>query len=482
MISLGPFEPDRGLFAPDVITNVINCLPVTDGWGPMPDLSVISTALGTACLGAVYVRTTTGSYRVIAGTATALYEFDTSTLGWTDISRLAGGAYAVPAGDNWSFQPFGLYLVAVNLADDPQYLDIGSGANFAAIPGSPPKAKYAWVSGEFLVLGHLASFPNKLQTSGIGDLSFWTIGQRGCDIQDFAEGEEIVGGIGAERGAVVFHRTIIRQMVIQTGGDFSFSTSILNPSRGVVAPLSIASIGPGRFVYYSSDGFMMGAEGTPIGRNRVDKWFEGQIASQFTVQAMVDPYEQIVWFKGTRADTTGFLLGYDWGENRWCYSDALIEFMAALVTPGVTINGMDAYYSTFDDASEPFDSRLFTGGAATMAVFDTSHRLCYLTGGNRAATLQTADVALSGFNKRSFLQKARVIGDLGTSYTLKAITADYHGGTRTTGSAITPYSATAICHFRSSALTHALLLEIPANTSWEHVAAIEPTFVTEGER
>ena len=483
MIAIGNFEPDRTIFAPDATSNVINCLPVRDGWGPMPDVSVISTALGTACLGAVYIRTAAGAYRIIAGTATALYEFDSATLGWTDRTRLVGGAYAVPAGDNWSFLPFGLNLLAANITDDIQFLDIGSGTNFAALAGSPPKCKYLATAGEHLLMAHLASFPNRVQLSGIGDATYHTIGSRGADFQDFAEGEEIVGAIGAERGAVIIHRTVIRQLVLTSGGDYSFTTSIINPSRGSVAPLSIASIGPGRFVYYSSDGFMLGFEGTPIGLERVDRWFASQVTGTniFLIQSMVDPYQKIVWFKGIRSDNTGFMVGYDWALDRWCYSDAAIELMAALVTPGVTIDGMDVYYSTFDDASEPFDSRLFTGGSPTMAVFDTSHRLCYLTGGARAATLQTPDMQLNS-GGRAFLREARVIGDAGVDFTLKAITADYHGGTRTTGSAVTPYSTTAICHFRSSALTHAFLMEIPAGAAWNHVIGVEPIAIPEGDR
>jgi hypothetical protein len=474
VISFGKFEPDRTKYAPDATTNVINCLPVADGWGPLPDLSVISTALAATCLGAVYIRTSAGAYRIIAGTATKLYEFNSATLGWTDISRLAGGDYAVPDGDLWSFEPFGLNLIAANLADDIQYLNIDSGTNFAALAGSPPKCKYLATAGEYLLMGHLASFPNRVQTSGIGDATYHTVGQRGADFQDFPDGEEIVGIIGAERGAIIFQRTRIRQLTIANTGDYSFHTAVINPNRGVVAPHSIATIGPGRFVYYSADGFFMGAEGTPIGRERVDEWF-GSTIDQSTIEdirGMVDPYKKVVWFQATTTDSSTFMLGYQWALDRWCYADFSIEMMASLVTPAITIDGMDAYYATFDDASEPFDSRLFTGGAPTMAVFDTSHRLCYLTGGALAATLQTPDTELNP-GSRSFVDEVRVIGDVGTSYTLKAITSDYHGGTRTTGSAVTPNSTTGISYMRSESRIHAFKLEMAAGADWNHVVALD---------
>lgn len=483
MIPFGPFEPDRAGYSPDVITNVINALPIADGWSPMPDTSVISTALAAECLGAVYIRTPGGSYRIIAGTTTKLYEFDSGTLGWTDRTRLSGGDYSVPPGDKWSFCPFGANLLAANLSDDIQYIDIDVGTNFAALSGSPPKCKYLTIAGEYLVMAHIASFPNRVQTSGIGDATWHTIGQRGADYQDFPDGEEIMGVIGAEKGAVIIQRTRFRQMNITTAGDYSFTTVVLNPSRGVIAAHSIAQIGPGKFVYYSADGFFMNVEGIPIGDEKVDRWFDSQIDRTYIydIQAMVDPYAKIVWFKARRPDGTKFMLGYRWSNNRWCYSDLDVEMMAALVTPAISIDGMDAYYATIDDASEPFDSRLFTGGSPTMAVFDTSHRLCYLTGDARAATLQTPDMALAG-NKRAFLQEIRAVGDVGTSFTLKAITASFRGGPKTTGSAVTPYPETGICHFRSSGFTHSLLMEIPAAAAWSHVSGLDEKFVAEGGR
>ncbi len=482
MIPFAAFEPDRSQYALDASTVITNAVPVADGWGPLPDLTVISTALAATCLGAVYIRTNAGAYRIIAGTATKLYEFNSATLGWTDRTRLVGGNYAVPSGDNWSFEVYGANLIACNLADDPQFLGIESGTNFALLAGSPPKAKYVWTSGEFLVLGHLAGFPNRIETSGIGDATYWTVGERGCDYQDFPNGEEIMGGIGSERGGVIFQRTMIRQMAIANSGDYSFSTAILNPNRGVIAPLSIAQIGPGVFVYYSADGFFMGAEGRPIGRERVDRWFDSMIDRSLvhTIQAMVDPYQKIVWFQATSTAATKFLLGYQWALDRWCYADNNITMMAALVTPGVTIDGMDLFYATIDAATEPFDSRLFTGGSPTMAVFDTSNRLCYLTGTPRAATLETADQELSP-GSRAFLQEARAYTNA-ADFTIKVGTSDYHGGAVTWGSAVTPYSSTRTCHFRSSARLHRFRMELASGAAWDHVIGLEPKFRTEGQR
>ena len=257
MIRFPNFEPDRTRYALDASTLITNAVPVADGWGPLADLVSISAALAAECLGAVYVRTTAGAYRLIAFTASAIYELNTTDYTWTDITGAT--VPACPTGDRWWFVVFGDNLIAGNLGTVPQFIAITGGTDFADLTGSPPTTRYAWVAGEYLVLAHTTAAPNRIYTSGIGDATYWTVGQRGADFQEFAEGEDIVGGIGAERGAIIFQRKMIRQMVLTSGGDYSFTTSIINPNRGVVAPLSIAQIGPGQFFYYSSDGFMLGA-------------------------------------------------------------------------------------------------------------------------------------------------------------------------------------------------------------------------------
>ena len=477
MIPFPPFEPDRTKFAVGASINIINCLPVADGWGPFADLDVISTALPDTFKGGVWIRTSTGTYRIIAATTAGIYEYNTATLGWTALST----GFGLPDGDEWSFCVFGLNLFATNITDGLWYMAIDAGTSFTYMSAAP-KAKYVWSSGDYLVLGHHETYQKRVQTSGLSDASFWTVGERGCDYQDLPDGGEVMGGISAPDGAIIIQREAIRAMA-NTIGDYSFSISVLNPSRGTIAPLSIAQIGPGQFLYYSPDGFFMGAEGTPIGRERVDRWFDETIDRTYIheIKAMVDPFNKVVLWQAKKPNATRFILGYHWGLDRWFYGEDNLTGALALVTPGISIDAMDLYYATIDDASSvSFDSRLFTGGTPVMAVFDTSNRLCSLTGTPRAATLDTADVELTP-GRRSFLQEVTVVTDCPT-YTLKAITSDFAGGTRTVGSAVTPFSTTGISHFRSSAKYHAFRMEVAAGINWKHIVGLEPKLRQEGRR
>lgn len=473
MIAFGNFEPDRSKYAAGVTANVINCIPIGDGWGPLPQTVPDSVALPAAFRGGTYVRTTAGGYRIFAGTETGLYEFDSDDRSWTDVTRLVGGDYAVPEGDEWWFVLFGTFLLCGNLADDMQVIDIDSGTEFADQSGSPPKARYAWIAGTQLVLGHLDDAPNRVMTSGIGDATFWTPGRRGCDFQDFPDGEEIVGGVGSQGGAVIFQRTKIRSMTMMPG-DVAFRTDILNPDRGVVAPRSIAQTGPGQFVYLSHDGFFANVEGRAIGIERVDRWYLNRIEQTniAQVKAMIDPVNKIVWWQSPAPGGENFLLGYCWPLDRWCYATATFTGIASLVTAGVSIDGLDAYYNTIEDVDLPFDSAIFTGGIRTMAVFDDQNRMCYFAGTAMAATFETADTQLVA-GRRAFVNGARVVGDTPRDATLRITTSSRHGGDRTEGPAVQCNGDTGIFPVRSDSLFHAFKAEIPAGEVWTHVAGID---------
>lgn len=481
MIVFPPFEPDRSQYALDASTWIVNAIPVRDGWGPLPAVVPFTQALPAACKGACFARTASGSFRIFAGTATGLYELNQTDYSWTDVSGLSA-PYGVPAEDKWCFTQFGNTLFASNIADPHQSIDLTSGTDFADAAGSPPQAKYTWIAGEYFCLGHLATDPTAIMTSGIGDASYWTIGQRGCDIQPFPDGGEIKGGIGAERGATIFQRSMIRGMAIASGGDYSFTTQVINPGRGVLAPLTIAQIGPGQYFYYSGDGFFTGPEGRPIGAERVDRWFLEQADSAKIGEArsVADPFNKIVWTQAIDASGAKFLVGYNWQLDRWCYADNNVSEMVPMVTPGVTWDGIETLFASWDEADIPWDSAILSGGLLRFAAFDTDNKLGFFTGLPRAATLTTADTELNA-GSRSFLQQARVYTDC-NDFTLKAITSDKHGGTRTTGSAVAPYGATGLCHFRSSALLHAFQMEIAAGTDWNQVMGVEPVARREGAR
>ncbi|WP_422383277.1 hypothetical protein [Roseibium album] len=472
-IAFPPFEPDRAIFAPSASTSVTNVIPVRDGWGPLPSLSIFTEALGDTCRGAIAVRTSTGSYKIFAGTEAGLFELNSTDYTWT--TRTGPTTPAVPSGDSWWFVVYGSLLIAGNLGTDTQFIDIDGGTAFADLGGSPPRSKYGAVAGEYLLIAHLQGNPRRTQTSGLGDASFWTLGQRGCSYQDFADGGEIQGVIGSENGALIAQMTMWRQLSIATSGDYSFTTNIINPDRGVFAPRSLVQIGPGQFFYYSSDGFMLGVEGRPIGAERVDRWFKEQAdATKLdSISCVADPFNKIVWTQAESVGECKILVGYNWQLDRWCPSDVNVTEMLPLATPSVSWDGLANLYSSIDDVNEPFDSPLFSGGIPRFGAFDETNKLGLFTGPAQAATLEAADIEMNP-GWLTMLQGARVYTDA-ANFTLQAGISDYHGGTRRWSDEITPETDTKLCPFQHEGRLHRFRLNIPAGENWNHVVGLAET-------
>lgn len=482
-IPFPPFEPDKSVYDAASSANVVNALPTSGGWGPMPGLADISAALAAECRGACYVRNAAGTYAVIAGTATGLYILDTTTYTWTNISGTSA-PYNVPLQDSWTFTRFGDKLVAHTIGDAIQVYDIEAAGNFADLAGSPPKAKYSWVAGDFLVLGHVEGTAGEktVRWSGINDITHWTIGKKGSDVQELPEGDEIMGGFGEQGGFYVVQRRAMQYFPFAPSSGFTFTRQVLNPKQGTLAPRSIVSIGPGLFFYLSEDGFFGGVDRKPIGAERVDKWFLDQIDQTYLgdVQGVADPFEKVVWWKYRAASGSYYRIGYDWQLDRWCTTDLQVGEMVALATPAISWDGLDALYSTIDAVTEAFDSRLFSGGRPTFATFTTANKLAYFTAPPLEATIDTADVEIDGMN-RTFVSGARVVTDA-TGFTVKDGVQAYHGEGETWTTAASPNSRTGLVPFRSDGRLHKFRLVIPEGTTWSIVSSINVNAQPSGEQ
>ncbi|WP_104662850.1 hypothetical protein [Ensifer adhaerens] len=483
IIPFPAFEPDQSQFDGTNSNNVVNALPVSDGWGPMPGLTEISQALGAECRGAVYVRTSTGTFTIIAGTSSALYKLNTTDYSWTNISG-PSAPYAVPLQDSWTFTRFGDQLVAHNIANPIQVYDIEASGNFADLAGSPPKAKYSWVAGDFLVLGYLegAVGQKTVRWCGQNNLEHWTIGKEGADVQELPEGDEVMGGFGEQGGFTVIQRAGMQYFPFAPSSGFTFTRTVVNPKQGTLAPRSIVSIGPGAFFYLSEDGFFGGVDRKPIGAERVDRWFLDQIDQTYLadVQGAADPFEKIVWWRYRAANGSFYRLGYDWQLDRWCTTDLQVGEMVALATPGVTWDGLDLLYANIDAAIEPFDSRLFSGGRPTFATFTTDNKLAYFTGPNLQATIDTAENEIDGM-RRSFVNGARVVTDA-TSFTLSDGVSAFHGGAMTFSTANSPHPRTGLVPFRSDGRLHKQRLVVPAGAVWSIVSSVNVNAQPSGEQ
>ena len=129
-----------------------------------------------------------GSFRDNTNT---VYNFTASN---SDIFQLSSGTFtsrksSLTGGDTdyFTFTQFGQYVIASNGVDAPQYYLMGTSTNFAnlssiASAGTVPVFRVSGVVRDFFVTGNHTNKTNRIQWSGINDVSTWSGKQ--SDFQD----------------------------------------------------------------------------------------------------------------------------------------------------------------------------------------------------------------------------------------------------------------------------------------------------------
>ncbi|MBN8994441.1 MAG: hypothetical protein J0H94_04390 [Rhizobiales bacterium] len=129
----------------------LGVLPRATGYGPFPSLAAISESLDATCRGAFTASAVNGAITIFAFTAEKAFKFAGVGSAWSEVTG-PSGPYNLADGEFWSFAQFGTLLVATNINDDPQYIDVDAGSAFADLGGSPPRARFCQVVGDQLFL------------------------------------------------------------------------------------------------------------------------------------------------------------------------------------------------------------------------------------------------------------------------------------------------------------------------------------------
>lgn len=482
MIPFASFEPDRSDFDTNTTDTVLNVMPRLNGWGPFPSLSLASNALPAVPKGAFLARTSSGTYRTFAGTATKLYEFNGTTRNWDDVSKPAT-TYAVPSEGSWQFAQFGDLVIATNGVDTPQKFNFGGGSTFDDLGGSPPKGSYITVVGDFLLLGSTDTSVRQVWWSGLNNAEFWTPRKQSSDFQTFPEGGQVLGMAGFDLGCVIFQDNIIREMTRDPNFVFSFQRT--DNTRTIAAPLSIVSAGGSIFFATLEGFFRYGRPSTPIGNERVDRFFADDVDSSylFLMQGASDPINKTVYWRyrsnnHTNADTTDRVILYNYALDRWSLIDVELSYIFPSTTPGQTLESLDALGYTLDTLPTSLDSRQWAGGTPLIGGFDADFKLGFFSGSPLDATLQTGDQQLAP-PFRSYVSGFRLVGDPET-YSGRVSAKSTYGAARTWGNSASS-NRTGLVPARSSARLHRFEVTIPSQT-WAHAHGVEPEAVPEGEQ
>jgi len=426
-VTWGEWRPDLATLDTQYANDVENVFPGSNSYLPCPALSPFADTIvpippaTEPIVGLTSARTKDGTWRVYAGSTKRLYRWTLS--GWTDVSRTTGGNYNVPVGEMWSFAQFGTGgtggLIAVNINDVPQVIDVDSGTNFTALGGSPPRAHNVRTMGDFVVLGGLApgstlpgtTVPTNRQQiiwSGVNDPTSWVSGINLCDYQEMPDGGPVMGLAGDKIGYVIQDRAIRVMQFLPGDTQFIWSISKAVYDRGSVSEFGYCSVNDSLF-FLAEDGYwsLTAAQLVPIGHEKINEWFlaNSDIARRNIVQCFpaVKPYICWPYHRSPGTSVYDGVMIYNMINQRWARAviPAQVWGQSALSSIDLDLDtdGTEPGDPLLDSTARGLDSFAYQGGRPLVAAVDPGGFLSTLAGPNLQATLESGEAHLAPGNR-----------------------------------------------------------------------------------
>ncbi len=391
----------------------------------------------------------------------------------------------VPSTDQWQFAQFGSFVVAVQANTVPQVFTLGTSPAFADLGGSPPTARYAAVIGRFLALTGLTANPRRIHWSAIDDITGWTPGTAFSLTVDLPDGGVARGVAGGEFG-LLFQESVIRRLVYVPGAAVAFQIERIAEDIGLLGAYSIIRAN-GAIFFYSSKGFIKYAGGAllPIGNEKIDRTFKAEFDLgnlQLLIGASDPEGTRVFWAYKTGSNpnsTFNKMLCYSDAFDRWTpIISATGEYLASIVKPGVTLDGLDSIAGSIDALTFSLDS-VSSGVSASLSAFNTSHQLSLFDGQNVEAILDTPELAID-MGRRVRIRSLRPISDAATVYgSIKSRSTQQ--ATASTSSEV-PVNSNGVCPFDIGTRYARGRMRIPAAQTWTYAIGVEPDFKQAGKQ
>jgi hypothetical protein len=430
LVPFGEYLPDAPAFSNPGTVTALNVVPRTgSAYGPMPSPVPNSSPLPARVCGSYGYRDSAGHVYNFAGTQQRIYLQITGQTAFADASG-PGAPYTTdtPPDGYWQMTSFGNRVIATNYTDPVQTYLAGVDSAFSELSTAAPRAKFACVIRDFLMLGNTVdsrdgAVPYRLAWPAIGDPTNWPVPgtniaiELQSDYQDLVQTDlgaitQVVGGhLSAADGAALCERGIYR--IQYSGSPSIFSFAVAEGASGTDAPLSVVmrrlansnGVVNSVIYYLGSDGFYAfdGSSSTAIGAQKVDRTFFADLDVNFlrNVMGTWDPSRKLVlWFYHGASNNGLFnrCLIYNWELSRWSLVDLTpipVEWVEAISysTGGYNLDQLDVF-GNLEQLQFSFDSLAWTGGNAVVAWFDSNHVQNFVTGPAMAPTIATTEAQL----------------------------------------------------------------------------------------
>jgi len=395
------YAPDTDQTSQGVIIDCDAFVPTEKGMQAAPSAQDGNVdTLASACYGAVTLKKLDGSFRVLAGTTTKLYELSGSS--WADRTRSVGGDYALGVDNYWRYAQYGDVTLAVAKTDT---LQESTTTTFANVTGAP-KASLVETVGRFVFIADTdettyGDSPNRWWCSAINDYTDWTPSiATQCATNNLTSSPGRIYGMKRFGEQIVFYKE--RSMFLGTyvGAPIIWDVQEIPGDAGCNSQEAIVNIGTSDnpvHLFMGADDFWRfdGARPLPIGgpvRKTVYAELDFDYANK--IKTLHDRVNSRVYFFYPIAGNSGALtqcVVYHYRENRWGRDDRMIEAAFEYIAGGITWDtfpfaSWDAIPSTLS-----WDSPFWTSGAIAPAVFNTSHELLTLDGIATNSSFTTGD-------------------------------------------------------------------------------------------
>lgn len=382
----------------DIIQNVI---PDVDSYRPWQNLTQITNALPLRAQGAVAAIDNSRNAFDYAGDQNNLYRLVSLT--WikaTNVTLSATFSYSTSTDQWWEFQQWGNTVLATNGFNPVQEITLGS-ANFVDLAGAPPVAYHMATVRDFVWLGNISGFPQRVRWSAINNSQSWTVdAATQADFQDLpGDGGHVKRLIGGETATIFQERSIWKAQYVGSPGVFDFGNGPIVRDVGLLASQSAARYGSSIFFLAEGGFYRLDPNGIqPIGQNKIDRTFFVDLDDQYAYRcsAMIHPLEKlyIVAYPGS-GNTSGRpnkIMVYNFEVNRWTVVNEDVEMLWRYISTGYTLEGLDAF-GTVDTLPASMDSSLWAGGQISLAAFNTSRQGAVFNGTAKDAIISTREFA-----------------------------------------------------------------------------------------
>lgn len=485
LLPFAEYRPDvANLNRSNATDELLNVLPADGSYIPFPLTQQVTPALAAVPLGGIMARSSMGQVFIFLATSDKIYLASSNLSTWGDVS---GATYSATTVAPWSATQFGDYVIFVNPNDNPQVFHLGHDTLFSDLAGSPPRARFVKVWGDFLALLHLTNEPNKVHWSGLNDIENWTVGTGNSDVQVFPDGG-VIQGSSETTNPVIFLERSIHIGTFVPGSLEVFTFTKVHDKRGAKSATSIAT--RGAYIFYTDEGgfYQIGLDGqmASIGLEKVDRTIFKTLtqANQRTIRGCVDPFHSRVYWAINLANGTNYdrIIVYDWNLQKWTIAEASVSLLLAVASPGYTLEDLDAI-DDLDSLADSLDSQVWQAQAPRMGLVNEDNELCFLTGGAAAVTLTTQEFGATDGSVQRITEFYPVVDcDTLSEIDVSVGTRFLRSSSFTWSSVFNPSSNTGIARKNSRSRFHRVKIQIDSGATWNHAQGVNINPVPAGLR